>query len=212
MRRVALIAGSLTIFGFANAAYGNSCANVDVIGAPFDATGLQESEQGEHGMISAAGTFRIEGEQDESKQPMFNLSLIYCEKKFDEIGRATGFECKVTRAVVWSQSGEPNTDNPNCSLDLESSEYSMKELQKGTLTGMAFYTSACYNSMLTIDRTAKRVYLSFTKTQDADGYDKAKPNICERLPPTEVLMNCTAWPRIRKQGQTPPRYCDFSTG
>jgi hypothetical protein len=53
----------------------NSCANVDVIGT-FDESGLRESEYG----IYAAGTFRIEGEGDEKKQPMFNLAMINCEK------------------------------------------------------------------------------------------------------------------------------------
>jgi hypothetical protein len=67
--RDALIASLLGIFGYASTACANSCANVDVIGS-FDESGLRESEFG----ISAAGTFRIAGEGDESKQPMFNLT------------------------------------------------------------------------------------------------------------------------------------------
>ena len=92
----------------------------------------------------------------------------------------------------------------------------MKELQKGVLTGMETSSSLCYNTMLTIDRNTKRVYMSFTRTKEADNADKIRPGSCT-LPRTQVLMNCTGWPRIRKnkqagaQGRTPPRYCDFSS-
>jgi len=202
--RYVFIASLLGIFGYASAACANSCANVDVIGS-FDESGLRESDFG----INAFGTFRIEGEADEGKQPNFNLAMIDCEKQFDDKGRAS-LECKVTQAVVWAKKDKPNTDDPNCSLDLTASTYSMKELQKGVLTGME-NTSACYNTMLTIDRNAKRVYMSFTKTKEADNYDKVSPGICGTFPRTQVLMNCTGWPRIRKHGQTPPRYCDFSS-
>jgi len=58
------------IFGYASAACANSCANVVTIGAPFDESGIDESQFG----IYAAGTFRIEGEADEREQPMFNLT------------------------------------------------------------------------------------------------------------------------------------------
>ena len=43
---------------------------------------ITESESG----IYAAGTFRIAGEGDESKQPMFNLAEIVCEKQADDVG------------------------------------------------------------------------------------------------------------------------------
>src|ERR1700730_17526076 len=69
--RDAFIASLLGIFGYTRMACANSCANVDVIGS-FDESGLRESEFG----IYAAGTFRIEGEGDEDKQPMFNLATI----------------------------------------------------------------------------------------------------------------------------------------
>jgi hypothetical protein len=88
-------------------------ANVNVIGT-FDESGLRESEYG----IYAAGTFRIEGEADESKQPMFNFAMINCEKQQDDMGRVS-LGCKVTEAVLWADSDKPNTDNPNCSLDLD---------------------------------------------------------------------------------------------
>jgi hypothetical protein len=198
----------LAISGYASAAPANSCANVNVIGT-YDESGLRENEYG----IYAAGTFRIAGEKDEAEQPMFNLSQVECEKRLDDRGKAS-LVCKVTKAVVWAEEGKPNTDNPNCSLDLDSSEYSMKELQRGVLTGMESSLAAgtgCYNSMLMIDRNAKRVYLSFTKTQSADRYDSIKAGTCSKVPQTEVLMNCTGWPRSRKNNQTPPRYCDFSS-
>ncbi len=91
--RDAFIASLLGMFGYTSTAYANSCSNVDVIGS-FDESGLRESEFG----IYAAGTFRIEGEGDEGKQPMFNLATINCEKQLDDRGRAS-LECKVTQAV-----------------------------------------------------------------------------------------------------------------
>ena len=202
--RGAFIGSLLAVVGCTSTALANSCANVTIMGS-FDESGLRENEYG----IYAAGTFRIAGEEDESKQPNFNLSTISCEKQSDDV--RGGLECKVTQAVVWAQSGKPDTDNPNCSLDLDVSTYSMKEVQRGILTGIETSTS-CFNSTLTIDRNTKRVYMSFTKTKEADNYDKIRPGTCGvTLPRTEVLMNCTGWPRIRKQGRTPPRYCDFSS-
>jgi hypothetical protein len=204
--RDAVIASLLGIFAYTSTAWANSCSNVDVIGT-FDESGLRESEFG----IYAAGTFRIEGEGDEGKQPMFNLATINCEKQPDDTGKVS-LECKVTQAVVWATSDKPNADNPNCSLDLNSSAYSMKELQKDVLTGIESSTSGCFNTILTIDRNTKRVYMSFTKTKEADKYDKIRPGTCGTLPRTQVLMNCTGWPRSRKGiSRTPPRYCDFSS-
>ena len=73
----------------------------------------------------------------------------------------------------------------------------MRELQKGVLTGAeAFASTTCYNTTLTLDRNTKRVYLSFTRTKSADEYDKIRPGTCgSSLPRTEVLMNCTSWPK-----------------
>jgi hypothetical protein len=188
----------------ASTALANSCSNVDVMGS-FDESGLRENEYG----IYAAGTFRIAGEEDESKQPMFNFATINCEKQSDDA--RGGLECKVMKAVVWASSGKPDTDNPNCSLDLDSSTYSMKELQRGVLSGMEAGSSACYNTILTIDRNTKRVYLSLTRTKEADNLDRIRSGTCGVSPRQQVLMNCTGWPRIRKKGQAPPRYCDFSS-
>jgi hypothetical protein len=202
--RDAIIGSLLGIFGYAGIACANSCANVVSFGS-YDESGLRESEFG----IYTAGTFRIAGEADESKQPMFNLATVNCEKQTDDMGRATDLECKITKAVVWASAGKPDTDNPNCSLDLDSSSYSMKELQKGILTGIEESTG-CFNTLLTIDRNTKRVYLSFTRTKFADNYDKIKPGTCGALPRTQVVMNCTSWARSRKGGG-PPRYCDFSS-
>ena len=199
--RGAFIASLFGVFGYASTACANSCANVDVIGG-FDESGLRETEYG----IYATGTFRIEGEAHEDKQPMFNLTTVRCEKNRDDVGIVSA-ECRVTQAIVVATPDKPNPDEPNCSLDLNYSDYSMKEVQKGVFTGMEVSTT-CWESKLTIDRNKQRVYLSFTRSQDAD---KALPSVCGKLPRTQVLMNCTGWPRIRKGGQTPPRYCDFSS-
>jgi hypothetical protein len=203
--RGTIIGCLLGIVGCASTADANSCSNVDTFSS-YDESGLRESDYG----ISATGTFRIENQADESKQPMFNLAMMSCEKQADDTGNATGLECKITKAVVSASSGKPDTDKPNCSLDLDASSYSMKQLQKNIFVGFEDSTS-CFNSTLTIDRNTKRVYLSFTRTKFADNYEKIKPGICGALPPTEVLMNCTAWPRMRKGGAAPPRYCDFSS-
>src|SRR5262245_26863127 len=82
--RRAFIASLIVIFGYASTACANTCANVNVLGT-FDESGLRESEFG----ISAAGTFRIAGEADEDKQPMFNLATIDCEKQLDDAGKAS---------------------------------------------------------------------------------------------------------------------------
>jgi hypothetical protein len=181
----------------------NSCANVDVIGT-FDDVGIHESDYG----INVNGTFRIADEPDESRQPMFNLTSIDCEKQTDDAGK-TSLECKLTKTSVYATDGKPNTDTPNCSLDLSTSSYVMKELQRGVLSGFESSTS-CYNSTLTIDKNTKRVYLSFTRTKAADNYDRIRPGTCAAQPRTQVLMNCTAWARSRKGSSAPPRYCDFS--
>jgi hypothetical protein len=197
--RHAFIVSVLAFFGHASPASSNSCSNVDVIGT-YDRSGLEDNEFG----IYAVGTFRIEEEEDESKQPFFNLAMINCEKHPEDLN--ADIKCKVTKAVMYARSEAPDQNSPNCELDLDPSAYTMKELQKGILTGIEIDTAVCINSMLTIDRNTKRVYLSFTKTKDADKYEK----VCGSLPRTEVLMNCTAYPRLRKQGLTPPRYCDFT--
>jgi hypothetical protein len=205
-KRNALIGCLLGMFGYASVAFAaNSCSNVDSFSSN-DRSGLDESTFG----INAVGTFRIAGEADESKQPMFNLTKVDCEKQIDDAGKVSGFECKLTKAVVWASDGKPDTDRPNCSLDVDTSSYSMKELQKNTLIGIEEESTSCFNTLLTIDRNTKRVYQSFTRTKYADNFDKIKPGTCGTLPRTEVLMNCTYWPRGRKPG-APPRYCDFSS-
>jgi hypothetical protein len=151
----------------ASAASLNSCANLDVLGT-YDRSGLQESEVG----ISAVGTFRIQNEPDENDQPNFNLSMVNCEKQADENGRQS-LTCHVVKAVTLAKEEKPNTDNPNCSLDLDMIDYTMHQVQKGVLVGAEDSTS-CFQSMLTIDRNTKRVYLSFTRTKYADKYDRIK--------------------------------------
>jgi|tagenome__1003787_1003787.scaffolds.fasta_scaffold19776506_1 hypothetical protein len=151
--RDVFIASLLGMFWYTGTACANSCANVDVMGS-FDESGLRESDFG----IYAAGTFRIAEEGDESKQPDFNLAAINCEKQLDNVGKAS-LECKVTMAIVLATSGKPDIDNPNCSLDLDTSTYSMKELQKGVFIGVE-NSSNCYNRALTIDRNTTRIYMS----------------------------------------------------
>ena len=192
------------IIGYKNPASANSCLNVNVFGL-FDESGLRESDFG----IYTAGTFRIDGEEDESKQPMFNLAVVNCEKQTNNAGN---LECKVTRASVEASPDKPSLDNPNCSLDLEFSAYQMKELQTGILSGMEpLGSTSCYDSLLTINRNTKKVSMSFSRTKYADNYDKTTAGTCGAAPHTQVLMNCTAWAKIRNKGQTPPRYCDFSS-
>jgi hypothetical protein len=105
---------------------------------------------------------------------MFNLAMVNCEKQADDAGRVS-LECKVTQASVYAHPEKPNSDNPNCALDLTSSTFSMKELQKGVLTGFENSSSFCYNTILTIDRNTKRIYMSPTKPKGADNYDKTQP-------------------------------------
>lgn len=189
----------------------NSCSNVGIKGT-YDGSGLHEYNfglpEGSY-RISAVGTFRIAGEEDEHKQPMFNLAEVGCEP---DTAKGGNLECKITEAVVWANKGKPDSNNPNCMLDLTISTYPMKELQKGVLTGMeSFNSSACYNTTLTIDRNAKRIYLSFVRTKEADNYDKIAGGTCGNTPRTQVLMNCTSSTRSRKGGKSPPRHCDFSS-
>jgi len=191
----------LTSAGQAHSA--NSCSNLNVLGT-FDQSGLNEYGS----TVSAVGTFRIQNEPDENSQPDFNLTMVSCDRQDDGKGKSATV-CKVIRASALARDEKPNPENPNCSLDLDVTEYSMRQLQKGVLVGAEESTS-CFNTMLTVDRNTKRVYLAFTRTQYADNYDKIKPGTCGQLPRTQVLMNCTAYPKIRNKGPTPARYCDFS--
>jgi hypothetical protein len=111
--RNAFITSLFGIVGYTSMACANSCANVDAFSS-YDESGLHESEFG----ISAVGTFRIAGEGDEKKQPMFNLASIHCENQRDDMGKISGVECKVEKAVVWAEPGNPDPDKPNCSLRL----------------------------------------------------------------------------------------------
>jgi hypothetical protein len=90
--RHVFIASLLGIVAYTSTASANSCSNVNVIGT-FDESGLTDNEF----WINAAGTFRIAGEEDESKQPMFNLATISCEKHPDD---SVSLECKVNLASV----------------------------------------------------------------------------------------------------------------
>jgi hypothetical protein len=81
--RGTLVAGLAIVFAWTSTAFANSCSNLTVLGT-CDESGLREGNLG----IYAVGTFRIEDESDESKQPMFNLSTVNCEKKVDDAGKA----------------------------------------------------------------------------------------------------------------------------
>jgi hypothetical protein len=200
---IAFATASLLALEHASATSANSCANVNVIGT-FDDVGIHESDYG----INVNGTFRIADEPDESRQPMFNLTSIDCEKQTDDTGK-TSLECKLTKASVDATDAKPSTDDPNCSLDLSTFSYIMKELQRGVLSGFESSTS-CYNSTLTMDKNTSRIYPSFTRTKAADNYDRIRLGTCAAQPRTQVLMNCTGWARSRMGGSVPPRYCDFS--
>lgn len=80
--RDAFIASLLTVLGCASAAYAqvNSCSNVGVIGFAWE-----ELKEGGGG-IAAQGTWRIEGETDENKQPAFNYTIVGCETQADATG------------------------------------------------------------------------------------------------------------------------------
>src|SRR5262245_29288391 len=56
----------------------------------------ERGHSGEHVSVHAVGTFRIQDEADESKQPMFNLSHVNCQKKADYAGKET-LECTVSQ-------------------------------------------------------------------------------------------------------------------
>ena len=185
--------------------FANSCSNVTIHGS-FDESRINDNNYG----ISAAGTFRIEGETDESKQPLFNLTSLDCDKQSDDTNQLIA-KCKLTSAVVWAKPDKPNTDDPNCLLDLEITEFSMKELSAGVLAGTGGDSTGCYTTMLTIDKNTERVYRAFSRTKSADKYDKISPGFCGLAPRTQVLMNCTPWTRFRKKGEASPRYCDFSS-
>jgi hypothetical protein len=170
----------------------------------FDQSGLNESEFG----IYAVGTFRIQGEEDESKQPFFNISTVDCEKQTDDNDRKF-LQCKVIVAAVWATSDPPDSKNPNCTLDLDTSVYAMQDMGRGILAGVA-ESGLCYNATLTIDRNARRVFRSFTLSKSAAALDQKRAGTCGSPPPTQVMMNCTSWAKSRKSGITSSRYCDFS--
>jgi len=202
IRHIFFIASSLAIFGYASAACAqvNTCSNVNPL---LDMSGIQETET----WLSAGGTFRVEDEKDESKQPWFNLTAITCDKQRDDTGSVSA-KCKVNSAIFESTSGKPDAADPgNCLMDLSLANFPMHQIQQGVLTGMqSELTGLCFDEILTIDSNTKRIYMSFIKKQYAD---KLKPNLCGKLPPTQVLMDCSRFAKQRKQAQGPGRVCDF---
>lgn len=192
----------------------NSCSNVISDSLMDD----QTVELLPDGNIRAIGTFRIEGEADEGKQPMFNINNIWCHKEFDDSGNSD-FGCNITSAIVDAESKEPNSQSPNCQISLDPSTYSMKEVRRGVFIGSQAAAGDCYDITLTIDTIAKRVFRSYLRSKYADKMEKIAgslfPNLCGQRP-THVLMNCTRWAAIRKSAKDkdsslPSRYCDFSS-
>ena len=152
-----LCASFIGLVASATPIWANSCSNISTMGT-YDSSGLQEYGSG----ILAVGTFRIEEEKDESKQPDFNLVRIDC----NSVPGSEIFVCTMTQASVRANSEQPNADKQNCTLDLDITEYQLKEASPGVLSGSAS-SGICYNLYLIINRNSKRVYLNFTKTKDA---------------------------------------------
>ena len=97
----------------------NSCSNVATMGN-YDRSGIEEYGND----LSAVGTFRIEEEKDENKQPDFNLVTISCNSiPGNSRTKPATFVCTMTQASVRATSEQPNTDKPNCTLDVDVTEY-----------------------------------------------------------------------------------------
>jgi hypothetical protein len=186
--------------------WANSCSNIATMGS-YDRSGIEDYAAG----IAAVGTFRIEEEKDENKQPDFNLVTIDCNTVPGSNKTASDiFMCTMTQASVRANSEQPNADKQNCTLDVDVTAYQLKEASPGVLSGSAS-SGICYDSYLIINRNSKRVYLNFTKTKDAYKDEVKKLGLCQSTPRTEVLMNCTPWAGLRKNMPTTSRYCDFSS-
>jgi len=198
---------SLTLTDFSVAS--NSCSNIKTFGLA-DQSGIIDNEYG----IYAIGTFRIDGEQDEHKQPMFNYSNISCENNNNN---SDIIYCTLTKASVSSEDAQPNAEMPNCDLDLDISSFVLKKITNkiysGTDAMAGGIETTCYNTMLTIDKNSNKVFLNFIRTKYADTIEKTMPHMCNPQT-TQVLMNCTYWAKFRASRKTdkplPTRYCDFS--
>ena len=193
---------------FSTSPHVNSCSNVTTNFSYYFKDHIGEGQ----GLFSARGTFRISDERDESRQPAYNLAQVRCERKAADYNTQAEIECTVTEASVGSSSGAPSPNAPNCILDVDVSVFTMKEIGKGVLAGMADNggSTSCYNATLTINRNTKRVLRSFERTQFADNYDRIHAGTCGPQR-TQALMNCTAWVgiaanNIATQGE---RLCDF---
>lgn len=185
----------------------NSCSNVTTNFSYYFTDRLSEPNfRGFRGR----GTFRIPGETDEAKQPMYNLVELGCHDKED----TRELECTLTEATVSASAGSPDASSPSCVLDIDISTFEMKELSRGVFVGVAHggSSTSCFNTTLTINRNTKRVSLSFERTQYADNYDRIRAGTCGQTPPrTQMLMNCTAWvPHYTYKRPAPgERICDF---
>lgn len=185
----------------------NSCSNINIHGS-HDQKGITYA--GGFG-LRAVGTFRIQGEPDESKQPMFNISDISCN--FEEKNK---LKCKVTTASVWAEPGSPNTDRPNCMLDLDSQEFDMQLMNGQYLVGANEQaTGWCLLPTLTINLTSQIISKSFSfstfgNQANSSNFGTENKGTCGEVPRTQVMMNCTPWAQMRqKSNNTSPRFCDF---
>ena len=193
------------IFLQQNFTFANSCLNVTVIGS-HDESDLLIFEDN----IYTAGTFRVQNEPNESKQPSFNFSTVNCRPEENRNGKSA-LRCKVDRAYLIAVSEQPNVQSPNCTLDMESVEFEMKEISKGVFAGIqdsSEFNTTCYDTLLTINKNTQRVFQSFTRTKFADKIEETFPGVCKERP-SHVLMNCTVWAGLRKNIKG--RYCDFSS-
>jgi hypothetical protein len=185
----------------------NSCSNVSIHGS-HDQKGI--IYVGVFG-LRAVGTFRIQNELDESKQPMFNINEVSCA--FEEENK---LKCKIMTASVWAAEGSPNTEWPNCMLDLNSEEYEMQLVNGQYLVGANEQaTGWCLLPTLTIDLTSRRISKSFSFSSFGNQANSGKSEsemklACGELPRTHVLMNCTPYAQMRqKVNATSQRICDF---
>jgi hypothetical protein len=98
----------------ANAAHINSCSNVTTLFSYYFTDKLSEG----YG-FRGRGTFRIPGETDEAKQPMYNLVELSCSRKED----TKELECTLTEATVSASPGAPDASSPSCHLDIGGSAW-----------------------------------------------------------------------------------------
>jgi hypothetical protein len=129
----------------------NSCANV-VSDSSMDDPPLKTFDNMD-GYIRGIGTFRIEGEADEGKQPMFNVNRMDCSKEYDE-ERNVKFNCNITSVIADAESKEPDSKIANCQVNIDSALFLMKEVREGVFVGSQEGVGQCFDTLLTVDTQA----------------------------------------------------------